>query len=227
MPSSKATLAAPHHAQPRRVGRTCVAVPVLLKHPDQPFDNIAQHYSSRSDVTLIDVQELIVETCRPYASGTCITPLPPQGTCKGQDAIAQSATVHSNFISGSKPSRLHPKCWMPGQAVELTASRARIRRTGHALCRSQLVMLVTDSLCDVAPCHAGSDPLSSLGVRTAPLSPEGFCKRIRDALVDCWVTGRVCALRLGPTSPDFCLECAPFHRSNHIVSRMARSTSEQ
>lgn len=36
-------------------------IPLLLKHPDQPLDNISQHYSGRSNVTMVDVQQLIVE----------------------------------------------------------------------------------------------------------------------------------------------------------------------
>lgn len=44
--------------------RRCRKIPVLLKHPDQPFDNISQHYSNRSDVSMVDVQQLLLDTAQ-------------------------------------------------------------------------------------------------------------------------------------------------------------------
>lgn len=44
--------------------RKAKSIPLLLKHPDQPFDNIAQHYVGRSEALMLDVEKLLLETGR-------------------------------------------------------------------------------------------------------------------------------------------------------------------
>ena len=37
-------------------------IPLILKHPDQQFDNVAQHFSGRSNVGMLDLEKLLLET---------------------------------------------------------------------------------------------------------------------------------------------------------------------